>query len=589
MCRIFGCFGKSIPQNIMDNVSKVQKNGGPDSQTFSHGASWAIGCNRLIIQGINDGIQPYSNGRIIAVFNGEIYNHKELKNYLSKKGYTINEKCDGSVIIPLYQLFGDSFAEYLEGMFSIAIIDNSEKILLVNDPTATKSLYYYHDKNSNAIYYSSELEGLFAFEIPQTIRKEAIDEYIIGRALWNSSTFYNNIYCLEPAQTVTFSSSGIFSISHYEKQTAFEDFNFVSESEAVKFFKKFIDAEVMKMADADFPICSVLSGGLDSSYITSIASKHISDLNCFNISYDGNWPFDETEYAKEVAKSLGIKYNQVKISEYEFPDLIANTIHALGQPNSAPHSVSTFALFSAIHKSGFRVALTGEGADEFFSGYDRFREAAFSISENWIDTYFDKMCATTKNIRTRIYSPDYRQSVLRSDFLEGAKNRIENEVKITGSRLRSILLFDQKNRFPSYILKRVDHLSMANSVEVRVPFCQPGIVDFSRKIPEKYLIDEKRVKKILYLAAADSLPVSVLNRPKQPFTLPITAMLKKGHILFEIMNDTLKSSSFINRPYFNYREVNKIIDEQTSKASNELSNVLWTIMILELWLKSKKI
>ena len=210
---------------------------------------------------------------------------------------------------------------------------------------------------------------------------------------------------------------------------------------------------------------------------------------------------------------------------------MSQTIEHLGQPNSAPHALSTYALFKAIHDEGFKVAITGEGADEFFGGYERFQKATFSHDPKWLEQYFDTICATTQEMRTDTYSTDYKNFLLAYNFhpLMRAQKLITSE-QGEENRLKSLLRFDQYERFPSYILRRVDHISMANAIEVRVPFCQPMVTAFANSLPIDYLIDKESVKRLLYQSASDKLPRSILARPKQPFTLPITAMLKKGFV-----------------------------------------------------------
>lgn len=173
------------------------------------------------------------------------------------------------------------------------------------------------------------------------------------------------------------------------------------------------------MLQADVPICLVTSGGLDSSFITAIASKHKPNLTAFNIAYEGNWPSDERHFAQEVADYCGVNYHQVLIQESKFPTLLDDTINYLGQPNSAPHSLSTYALFKAINQEGFKVAMTGEGADEFFADYDRFRKATFDPDDQWLEKYFDIMCATTQDKRNAVYSESFQY------FLQGQPNLLE--------------------------------------------------------------------------------------------------------------------------------------------------------------------
>lgn len=591
MCRIYGFLGKeTISKEVLDRVAQQQIDGGPDAQYLKYENDWAIGNNRLAIQGLQGGKQPFSLGNIHLVYNGEIYNHEELKAILKTHGYSFSDSCDGHVILPLYELYGLDFVKYLDGMFAIAIIDNriETKLIIASDPASIKSLYYYWDDNTDNFYFSSELAGLFEFPINKDIRLEAIDEYLIGRSIWSNNTFFKNIFSLGPAELIIKNRNSIPQKSLYKSNITAKFNELLDFNKNAELFHNLFEAEIKQITATEVPICVVTSGGLDSSYVTAISKKFIPDLHCFNIAYDGDWPSDERNFAKEVSNYYGAKYHQILLKEQDFPEILKKTISHLGQPNSAPHSLSTYALFEAIKNCGFKVAITGEGADEYFAGYDRFKNAAFDCSENRMSKYFDIMCATTTLMRNSVYSNEYQNYLKENNnkILINAENKIHNYEKIMGSKLKALLKFDQEERFPSYILKRVDHLSMANSIEVRVPFCQPRIISFAASLPDNFLIDQTSVKKILYQAARNYLPKSIIDRPKQPFTLPIVAMLKKGHVLFEIMNETLNSYSFKSRGIFDYQKISLLIDRQLKNPSGEIANLLWSVMVLELWLQN---
>lgn len=588
MCRIYGYFGtKKISPDTLKKVAMQQIYGGPDQQSIMHGEYWALGSNRLAIQGVTGGKQPFNHHQIYAVYNGEIYNHLALKDDLKKQGYLFNDDCDGSVIIPLYEMYGENFVSYLNGMFAIAIIDNrsNKKLLLVNDHASIKSIYTYFDHLTDTLYFSSELPSLFMFPINQQLRLEAINEYLIGRAVWHGNTFFENIYDMRPSSIITKELQRDPEIRIYRANCTEQYDDITDFAKTAEYFDSILNQEIQNIAKADAPICLVTSGGLDSSYLTVLAKPYLIDVQCFNIAYEGDWPADERAYAKELAHAHGIKYHQVIIQEHEFPDILEKTIHHLGQPNSAPHALSTYALFRAIHQNGFKVAITGEGADEFFGGYDRFQHAVLSPNEHWIDPYFDTMCATTVSMRNAAYSQDYHVFLLHQrSLLEHAQHKILKYEKELNSRLKSLLLFDQIERFPSYILRRVDHLAMANSVEVRVPFCQSKIISFAQTLPDTFLVDSNGVKKLLYQAAKNKLPSSIMTRQKQPFTLPIMAMLKKGHILFDLLCDTLHSIAFMGRGLFKKQQIDLMIEKQLNDPDNKTANFLWSIMILECWL-----
>ena len=587
MCRILGYFNHAglTPQKIEQAIQQ-QIHGGPDRQSYQSGKNWMLGNNRLAIQGVMGGEQPFSLGKMHAVYNGEIYNHRALKRDLALRGYTVTDDCDGSVILPLYEIYGEAFVEHLDGMFTIAIVDEREtpQFILCNDGAAMKSVYYYADESTGALFFASELAALFELSVPKKLRPTAVDEYLVGRSVWHNNTVFEGIHSLGPRSILT---QGLKGKCHYKTYASkvialYQEGDFL---EAANQFGTLFENEVAEMLNADVPVCLVTSGGLDSSYVSALAAKYRQNLACFNVSYEGDWPSaDESQFAKEVAKHCGIRYNQVLIKESEFPALLDATIAHLGQPNSAPHSLSTYALFKAVHEAGFKVAMTGDGADEFFGGYERFRNATYDQSENWLQKYFDVMCATTQNMRDTVYSKAYQSTLQgKSSVLKQAILHLQEQVTQKG-RLKALLEFDQDERFPGYILRRVDHLSMAHSVEARIPFCQSRITSFATSLPPEYQLDETQVKKIVYQAAKPLLPPSIINRPKHFFVLPIVEMLSRQHVLSEILNETLSSQAFRNRGYFNDKAIQNLIAEQLKNPNNNTANLLWSVMVLERWL-----
>jgi asparagine synthase (glutamine-hydrolysing) len=196
MCRIYGYFGNNhIPAETLNEIAATQVNGGPDGQYLKTGQEWALGNNRLAIQGLDGGCQPFCLNGMHAVYNGEIYNHIELKKWLQTKGYSFPDHCDGSVILPLYELYGESFVKHLNSMFAIAIVDErmQKKFILASDQCSIKTVYYYWDKNKDTLYFSSELQSLLLFPIPSQLRLEAVDEYLAGRSIWHDRTFFKDI------------------------------------------------------------------------------------------------------------------------------------------------------------------------------------------------------------------------------------------------------------------------------------------------------------------------------------------------------------------------------------------------------------
>ncbi|MFE1500015.1 asparagine synthetase B family protein, partial [Streptomyces albidoflavus] len=301
---------------------------------------------------------------------------------------------------------------------------------------------------------------------------------------------------------------------------------------AARQVRRTLRSEVGRLLVADVPVALITSGGLDSSLVTALAAER-GPVHTFNIAYRGAWPFDERHFAREVAERAGATHHQVEIDPAGFPELLEDTVWHLGQPNADPIALSTFALFRAVRDAGFTVALTGDAADEVFGGYERMRVAAerAAAGANWSEGYLDALSAAPAALRNGLYTDAYRAHVATDPALPAAAR--DDLLHGPGTVLDRITRFELDHRLPAYHLRRVDHLSMASSVEARVPFCQRSVVALGRVLPDHQRIQGGQVKRTLYAAAAGLLPDRVLSRPKQPFTLPVTAMLRPGTSLWE--------------------------------------------------------
>ena len=586
MCRIFGQFGPiPVNESALKDAAFVMRHGGPDRQSYKSGKGWAIGNNRLSIQGIEGGDQPFSNAEgICAVFNGEIYNYNELRVKLRQHGFSFSDSCDGNVIAPLFQLYGPDFVKQLDGMFAIAIVDfrNRPALHLFTDPAGIKSAYIRWNDRNQTLGFSSEIEGLARLTGQSLIvEPDMVFDYLSLRAVCGETTIFKDIKTLGPSRHMRCEWGKKPEIFTYHSDISAP----APESSLIQAgpqFQNILDYEVAQIMAADVPICVVTSGGLDSTLISALAARHANDLNSFHVCYKGDWPLDEREFAREAAQQFGTRHHEIEVDPDDFPDLILQMTKHIGQPNTAPHSLSTYCLFSGIHDAGFRVAVTGEGSDEMFAGYERFA-AALKTGDDWIPGYMDKFGPFPARLRDNILS---------HDFLAAARTttrRIDeftSKVRATApgaERLNALQALDQWERFPYYILRRVDHLSMAHAVEVRVPFCQPRVLDYSRQLPLEYRLSEGKSKRIVYEAAKGLLPDSVLTRKKQGFTLPVTAMISRGTKLFDFISSVFEDRAFRERGYFDHKTMTDYLRRQADNPRDDVANMLWSVMSIELW------
>ncbi|MBI3688222.1 MAG: asparagine synthase (glutamine-hydrolyzing) [Actinobacteria bacterium] len=581
MCRIFGHLSAGTAPYELRMAAAAQRHGGPDAQTCATGPGWGIGSNRLAIMDLDGGQQPYRLGEVHAVFNGEIYNHDALRRDLRARGHRFADRCDGSIIPALYLEHGTGFAELLDGMFAIALVDlrHEPTLVLATDDSGMKSLYYQWIPATQEFYFASEIPGLLCFRAVQTdLWLPGLEEYLATRTPFGEQTMLAGIRTLPPAATVVFDRSHGLRITRRERVT---DLSCpATAAGCAELVGRRVSAAVEALTRADVPIAAITSGGLDSGYVTALASRAIPELPTFNIAYTGTWPGDERHYASEIARQLGTRHHQVEIDPATFPDLIPDVVWHLGQPNADPITLSTFALFRAVRDAGYTVALTGDAADELFGGYDRLR-VAVSAPGDWATPYLDALSAVAPAVRHRLYSSDYR------DYLAGVhtyRSRLaELLARDDRSRLQRLSEVELRHRMPAYHLRRVDHLSMAHGVEARLPYCQRGVVDVAAVLPDPRKIDGGQVKRVLYDACRGTLPASVLERPKQPFTLPVSAMLRPGSTLLTYAEDVLHPDRLRRRGLLDPSAVRQLIEGQRQRPDDRLALAIWSLMIFEVW------
>lgn len=583
MCRIHGYFNAVATPHEMCTVAALQRHGGPDATGMTRAPGWGLGYDRLAVVDPHGGQQPYGlGGPVQAVFNGEIYNHDELRRRLRARGHVFADRCDGNVIPALYLEYGEDFTEHLDGMYAVALVDRRgevPRLLLATDEIGMKPLYLRWDETARSLHFASEIPALLGFgPVGARMRDTALDAYLATRTPFGERTMFEDIEVLAPGTTLVCDLGG----TPRRRRRVAAAAELPEPGRAPERVRERLREEVGRLLVADVPVALITSGGLDSSLVTALAAEH-GPVHSFNIAYRGDWPFDERHFARAVAEHAGTEHHQVEIDPAGFPALLEETVRHLGQPNADPITLSTYALFRAVRQAGFTVALTGDAADEVFGGYARMRAAAETAAAggDWGTAYLDALSAAPAATRAGLYTDAYRDHLrdvpalpeaARQDLLHGP-----------GSVLERITRFELGHRLPAYHLRRVDHLSMAGSIEVRLPFCQRSVVALGRALPDALRIDGGQVKRTLYAAARGLLPDSVLDRPKQPFTLPVTAMLTPGTALWEHARDLLTPARLAADGRLDGSAVDALFDVQAHRPDDTTSSTLWALLVHEVW------
>ncbi|MFD8211159.1 asparagine synthase (glutamine-hydrolyzing) [Streptomyces sp. NPDC059695] len=584
MCRILGSFaaGADRPEPAqLAAVSARQRHGGPDEHQLLSGPGWSLGCDRLAVTDPCGGQQPYRLPHlpgILAVLNGEIYNHAELRRTLAARGHRFPDRCDGTVLPALYAEYGTAFAEHLDGMFAVALLDlrpGGTRLVLAVDDMGMKPLHLHHDPYDGSTRFASEIPALLAFEgVRISPRDDALDTVLATRTSFSTHTALDGVDALPPGATAVVRPGAAPVVRRRGPHRATPH----GDTQDV------LRHEVRRLARAEVPVCAVTSGGLDSGLVTALAAEQAREtdappLHTFHLTYRGRWPDSEAAHARSVARRARTVHHEVAVDPDELGSLLTRTVRHLGQPNADPITVSSYALFRAVRQSGFTVALAGDGADELFGGYDRMR-AALAAGPEWAGAYTDALSAAPRLLREHLYTADYRAYIADTG---SAADRIEQELRsaeaVGADRLTAMTAFETRWRLPAYHLRRLDHLSMAWAVEARLPFCQPSVVAHARSLP----VAARTGKRALYEAGGELLPASVLNRPKQPFTLPVAAMLAPGGPLLDLVRELLSPARLVLGGKIRADRVAKLLAGHLERPTPQAALTLWSLAVHELW------
>lgn len=579
MCRIFGSFAAGVTDPELHAVSGRQRHGGPDERGVLSGRDWSLGCDRLAVTDPARGTQPYrlrTAPGVLAVLNGEIYNHRELRQRLVARGHRFDDLCDGSLLPALYAEYGLDFPAHLDGMFALAVLDlrSRPRLVLAVDDMGMKPIHY-HVSQDGSVRFASEIPALLAFDaVPADIREETLDTVLATKTPLGTETALRGVHVLPPGATAVAHPGSALRVRRRAPRDSSPGDGWGTLDT--------LRHETERLVAADVPVCAVTSGGLDSGLVTALAAEELRfddrQLHTFHLGYKGRWPGAEHTYAQAVAHRARTVHHRVDVETSELASLLTRTVRHLGQPNADPIALSTYALFRAIREAGFTVALTGDGADELFGGYDRVQSAlAVPEGADWTSAYVDALAAAPRLLRQYLYTPAYRDFINeRGSDSDRIAARLRDSRK---DRLSTLGDFEARCRLPAYHLRRVDHLSMAWAVETRMPFCQPGAVAMARSLTA----EERTGKRALYEAGSDLLPGTVLNRPKQPFSLPLAAMLTVGSPLMDTVQELLSPARLARDGRLRPDRVQSLLARQAARPSDSDALALWAIAVHELW------
>jgi len=612
MCGIAG-YSHSVPRdrNRLSRALDSIAHRGPDQQGEFHSSSISLGARRLRVIDIEGGDQPFStaDGNITLVFNGEIFNHRELRTELEQAGHRFRSKSDTEVVLAAFQQWGNVAFRKLRGMFAAALWVSSERrLILARDRMGIKPLYYC--MQDGEIYFGSEIKCILTHhEVSRRLSLAGLNCYLSLNYVPGPHTMIHGIFKLMPGHLLEWRNRNAQVFSYLASRT--KDHAPASLNEASEELDALLGSAIREQLDADVPLGIWLSGGLDSSTLLHYASAFSpSTLKTFSITFNGR-SFDDGAYIREVSRNYGTEHAELNLdSDCNLIEAIEAIAYHADEPNADAGAIPVWFL-SQMTRRNATVALSGEGADELFGGYlthkaDRYAAIAHRIPE-WLrkgayacaqmlpvsDEKIGFEYKAKRFLKGSLLSPEYAHIYWNGTFSEPEKAdlfhyadarplaQILNGMK-SGSGLERFLQFDQRYYLPDDILAKVDRMSMAHAVEVRPPFLDPRIVDFAAGLPEHFKLNRAGSKLVLRNLMRNKLPKAVLTRPKTGLDIPIHEWFRG--VLRPLLEDTLNEESIRRDGLFRWPVVRSLLEQHQARKGN-WGYHLWGLLTLTIWMR----
>lgn len=595
MCGISGFFGGKNDSELR-KMTECLKSRGPDSNGYYSSEKCSLGVRRLAIVDTDSGQQPISNeeSTIWSVFNGEIYNFKELKSNLKSKGHEFSTNCDSEVIVHLYEENDESFVEELNGMFSIALWDEkSEKLLIYRDRIGIKPLFYaeYEDK----FYFGSEIKSILKSGIKKEPDLEGLSYFWHLRYIPSPLTGFKHIKQVNPGEFVRIESGEITKRSFWSLES-----NDSEKKENIDYserLRSLLEDSVEKRMMSDDDVGAFLSGGVDSSSVVALMDEISEDaVKTYSVVFDAS-EHDEREYSRLISEEFNTDHTEIEIDNKSH-SAVEEILKQFSNPTADTAVIPTY-LMSKAASNDVKVVNTGTGSDELFAGYkryiraierykicnipsDRLKQFSKNLSnllpnnsktKNYLE-YFGNSQSHEQIYHYQISEPEipFKDS---SNLLEDISEEFNKENDYISKMLR----FDQLYRLPGMLLNKIDICGMSNSLEARVPFLDHNIIEFSRNIPAKEKIEGKNEKRILKNAVEDVLPEKTLKRDPKGLSVPIEKWIRDEE---SSISSRFKRENFEN---IDFLDTDEIMEKYSDlmEGNDTCKMYLWKALVLQIW------
>jgi asparagine synthase (glutamine-hydrolysing) len=613
---------RTIGDGVVERMRDVLTHRGPDAAGIfvdARNARVALGHRRLSIVDVAAGQQPMTNedGSLHITYNGEIYNHAGFRDSLEARGHVYQTHCDTETILHLYEEHGVDCVEHLRGMFAFAIWDQRKRELFIaRDRLGVKPLYYVHT-GDGSLYFASEIKALLEAEaVRPELNYGALPDYLANHAPSGADTLFRGVKRLLPGHTLLWRDGKLDLKKYWDISFAKHDDQERSDADYIAEWKDLFTESVRLRLMADVPLGMFLSGGIDSSAIAAAMSGMVSDpIKTFSVAF-AEREANELSYARTVAQAFKTDHREVVVSPQEFFSALPNLVWHEDEPLAHPSSVALY-FVSQLAARHVKVVLTGEGSDELLAGYGRYRktivnrklaqqyeqfapDAVRNTVRQQIDKlpasrlkqklsrtfltqpadlesiYFDNFAVFPRSMQRQLLTPEAREQLVSPDpyaVMSGLFAQSD-----ASSLLDQILYADTKTYLHELLMKQ-DQMSMAASIESRVPFLDHKLVEFSAALPERMKLRGGTTKYILRESMKGILPPEILSRPKMGFPVPIGSWFRGA--FRSVVDEYVLGERAISRAIFDQAFVRSLVERH--QRGEDHAERLWALVNFEIW------
>jgi asparagine synthase (glutamine-hydrolysing) len=614
ICGIVNFESDPVDRGTIERMTGALAHRGPDDAGYFVEGRVGLGHRRLSIIDLSGGKQPiFNEDRSAAiVFNGEIYNYRDLAAVLASAGHTFKTRSDTETILHAYEEYGDGCVDHLRGMFGFAIWDRAKRrLLLARDRLGVKPVYYY--RSGRFLAFASEIKSLLEIpSVPREVDPEALDLYLSLRYVPGPRTMFKNIFRLQPGHVLVADDGGVRITKYWDID--YPDPEPRTPEYLLERFRELLEESVRMRLEAEVPLGVFLSGGLDSSAILATMSKIAGGdrVKTFSVGYEASGAEEESanefEYARLAADAFASEHHEYRLDARNFADSVPGLVRYLDEPLADPSCIPLY-FISKLAREHITVVLSGEGADEILAGYgiyskmlalDRIYKGAGPLGRlaPWIARltpseklrHYVRMCGQPLETRyrgvSRGFSAESKLRLVGGDRMKQSDERLQEvfggyfQAAAKASPLDQMLYVDAKVWLPDDLLIKADKMTMANGLELRVPFLDHKMVEFAATLPNASKIHGKGGKTLLRSAMRGVLPDAIIDRPKKGFPIPIASWLRTS--LRQFTRDHLLARDSACSRYVDRDETARIM-QQHEQGRVDRSQEIWTLLVFEFW------